>query len=168
MAFEDIDRALIGEVYDKYTYHEIAAQELIEYAKTLGVNDPLYLDEDAARAGPYGGLIAFPTFVVKLRGGQWMPPEVLKHMTRAGFDAGKDIDFGVPVRPGDRITAISRITEIYEKTGRSGSMWFVVYRQEIHNQNDELVANVDNRLMQRGPEPNAEAASGAKPDGGRP
>jgi len=149
MAFEDIDRSIIGQVYDRYTYHEIRREELLEYARTLGVDDPLYLDDDAARAGPYGGLVAFPTYVVKLRGGQWMPPEVMKHMTLEGFDAGKDIELGVPVRPGDRLTATSTVTEIYEKTGRSGSMWFVVFRQEIRNQNDELVANVDSRLMQR-------------------
>jgi acyl dehydratase len=149
MGFEDIDRSLVGEVYDRFTYHDIRAEELIEYARTLGVEDPIYTDEAAAAAGPFGGLVAFPTYVVKLRGGQWMPPEVVKHMTREGFDAGKDIELGAPVRPGDQLTATSTITEIYEKTGRSGSMWFVVFRQEIRNQNDELVANVDSRLMQR-------------------
>ncbi|MDG2308914.1 MAG: MaoC family dehydratase N-terminal domain-containing protein [Candidatus Binatia bacterium] len=149
MSFEDIDKSLIGEVYDRYTYEQIHAEDLIRYARTLGIDDPIYLDEEAAKAGPHGALIAFPTYVVKLRGGQWMPPEVMKHMTRDGFDAGKDIELGVPIRAGDQVTAISRITEIYEKTGRSGSMWFVVFRQEIRNQNDELIANVDSRLMQR-------------------
>jgi acyl dehydratase len=150
MGFEDIDRTVIGQVYDRYAYHGIEKDDLLEYARTLGVDDPIYLDETAAAAGPFGGLVAFPTYVVKLRGGQWMPPEVMKHMTREGFDAGKDIELGVPIRPGDELTAISTVTEIYEKTGRSGSMWFVVFRQEIRNQNDELVANVDSRLMQRG------------------
>ncbi len=149
MSFEDIDKSLIGEVYDRYTYQEVKAENLITYARTLGIEDPIYLDEQAAKDGPYGGLVAFPTYVVKLRGGQWMPPEVMKHMTRDGFDAGKDIELGVPLRAGDQVTATSRITEIYEKTGRSGSMWFVVFRQEIRNQNDELIANVDSRLMQR-------------------
>jgi MaoC dehydratase-like protein len=51
------------------------------------------------------------------------------------------------------ITATSRIVELYEKTGRSGSMWFVVYRQELRNQRDELIANVDSRIMQRGRSP---------------
>ena len=60
-------------------------------------------------------------------------------MTTGGFDAGKDIDFHAPIRPGDSITAISSIVDLYEKTGRSGSMWFVVYRQELRNQRGELV-----------------------------
>jgi acyl dehydratase len=149
MGFADIDRSVLGREYDRMTYSAITAEELIAYAKTLGVTDPLYLDERAAKQGPYGGLVAFPTFVVKLRGGQHMPMEVAREMTRGGFDAGKDIELGVPIRPGDVITATSAITELYEKTGRSGSMWFVVFRQHLVNQDGEMVANVDSRMMQR-------------------
>ena len=54
MGFEDIDRSLVGEVYDRFTYHDIRAEELIEYARTLGVEDPIYTDETAAAAGPFG------------------------------------------------------------------------------------------------------------------
>lgn len=149
MSFADIPRSVIGEEYDVHTYPPIDARELIAYAVSLGVTDPIYLDEEAAKAGPFGCLVAFPTYVVKLRGNWHMPEAVARHMTFAGFDAGKDIELGEPIRPGDVITARSRITELYEKTGRSGSMWFVVYRQELRNQRGELVANVDSRLMQR-------------------
>jgi acyl dehydratase len=149
MALRDIDPAVIGREYDCMTYPPVTAAELIGYARSLGLDDPLYVDEAAAAAGPHGGLVAFPTFVVKLRGGAHFPPEVMKEMTRAGFDAGKDIDLGAPIRPGDVLTARSRVTEIYDKTGRSGTMTFLVFRHELRNQNDELVANVDNRIMQR-------------------
>ena len=150
MAFADIDRAVIGREYDRLTYPPVTTEELISYARTLGVTDPVYLDEEAARSGPEGGLVAFPTFVVKLRGGQHMPIEVAREMGMGGFDAGKDIEFHAPIRPGDEITATSTIVDIYEKTGRSGSMVFVVYRQDLHNQRGELVARVDSRMMQRG------------------
>jgi acyl dehydratase len=150
MGFADIDRSVIGREYDRMTYAPITAAELIAYARSLGVTDPIYLDEEAAKSGPHGGLVAFPTFVVKLRGGQHMPQEVARQMNVGGFDAGKDIEFGVPIRPGDVITATSTITELYEKTGRSGSMWFVVFRQHLVNQDGEMVANVDSRMMQRG------------------
>ena len=153
MAFADIDRAVIGREYDRLTYPPVTTEELISYAKTLGVTDPVYLDEEAAKKSPYGGLVAFPTFVVKLRGNQHMPKELAKEMSAGVFDAGKDIDFGVPIRPGDVITATSTITELYEKTGRSGSMWFVVFRQHLTNQNGEMVADVDSRIMQRGRAP---------------
>lgn len=150
MAFADIDRSVIGKEYDRYTYPPVAAEELIEYARSLGVDDPTYLDEEAAKAGPWGGLVAFPTYVVKLRGGKHIPEEVARELGRGGFDAGKDLELRAPLRPGDVVTAVSTITDLYEKTGRSGSMWFLVFRVELRNQRGELVANVDSRMMQRG------------------
>jgi acyl dehydratase len=157
MSFAEIPRSVIGEEYDSFTYEPISAAEMIEYARTVGVSDPIYLDEAAAKAGPYGGLVAFPTYVVKLRGGKHMPDVVARHMNVGGFDAGKDLEFHAPIRPGDVITAKSSIVDLYEKTGRSGSMWFVVYRQELRNQRGELVANVDSRMMQRGRAPKGDA-----------
>ena len=67
----------------------------------------------------------------------------------SGFDAGKDIELGVPVRPGDAITVSSTAHDLYEKTGRSGSMYFVVIRFTMTNQRGETVAVVDNRFMHR-------------------
>lgn len=158
MSFADIPRSVIGEEYDHHEYPPISLEEIVGYARSLGITDPAWLDPAAAAAGPHGGLVAFPTYVVKLRGGRHMPDIVARAMTAGGFDAGKDIEFGVPIRPGDVITARSSIVDLYEKTGRSGSMWFVVYRQELRNQRGELVANVDSRMMQRGRAPGREGA----------
>jgi acyl dehydratase len=65
------------------------------------------------------------------------------------MDAGKDVEFGVPIRPGDAITVRSILHDVYEKTGRSGSMTFVVLRVTLTNQRGERVAVVDNRFMHR-------------------
>ena len=51
MAFADIDRSVLGREYDRLTYPPINADELIAYAKTLGVTDPIYLDEAGGQAG---------------------------------------------------------------------------------------------------------------------
>ena len=68
---------------------------------------------------------------------------------RQGFDAGKDVEFVAPIRPGDTITLSSHVKEIYEKTGRTGSMVFVIVRSTLKNQNGEVVAHVDHRFMNR-------------------
>ena len=65
------------------------------------------------------------------------------------FDAGKSIDNLAPIRAGDTITGKSHIHEIYEKTGRSGPMMFIVHRMEFSNQDDVDVAVVDWRLVVR-------------------
>jgi acyl dehydratase len=66
-----------------------------------------------------------------------------------GIDGGKCVEVHGPIRPGDRLTARSRIYDVYEKTGRSGGMIFVVHRMEFTNQHDELVSIVDWRLIQK-------------------
>ena len=40
--------------------------------------------------------------------------------------AGMDVEFVAPIRAGDSITTVSRVKEIYQKTGRSGAMVFIV------------------------------------------
>ncbi len=60
-----------------------------------------------------------------------------------------DIQLGVPVRPGDTIEIRSILHEVYEKTGRTGSMYFVVIRFTMTNQRGEMLAVVDNRFMHR-------------------
>ena len=93
-------------------------------------------------------MTASPTFVLRLRGSRFMP-ENMPNLGRTGFDAGKDIEFGVPVRVGDVLTAVSTVHDIYEKTGRSGSMAFVVLRTVVTNQRDEEVAVIDQKMMFR-------------------
>ena len=148
MSFVDIDRSLLGKEFDRATYGPITAEEMISYARKLGEEDPAYLDEEAARAR--GGLVAHPSFVVKLRGDRALPDYVVKQLRSGGFDAGKDIEFGAPIRPGDVMQVKSSVHDIYEKTGRSGTMVFLVLRTEIRNQHDEMVAIIDQRMMQKG------------------
>ena len=159
MSFRDIAKSEIGREYDRFTHPPVTSEELVRYASSLRVEDPLYLDETAAAAGPHGGLIAFPTYVVKLRGEHHLPPVVVDQMDMNTFDGGKDIELGVPVRPGDAITTTSRITELYEKTGRSGSMFFVIFRNELVNQRGEMVAQIDCRSLQKLPLPEDGRAS---------
>ena len=105
-------------------------------------------DEAEAAAGPYCGLVAPPTYVARLRPGK-MTPAYLPRFGKVGFDAGRDVEIFTPVRPGDRLKMVSTIHDIYEKTGRSGSMYFIVVRNEISNQTGAKVATVDHRIMQR-------------------
>ena len=100
---------------------------------------------------PGPGLIGHPTFCLRYKGHKFYPENIPKSINlRTGLDAGKDIAFGVPVRPGDTIDIRSTLHEVYEKTGRTGSMYFVVIRFTMKNQRGEMIAIVDNRFMHRG------------------
>lgn len=144
----DFDRSILGAVFDETSFAPITTQEILDFATALGETNPLYTDEAAAAEGPYGGLVAPPTFLTKLRPNK-MTPENMPKFGNVGFDGGRDLDVFEPVRPGDSLTMVSKIHDIYEKTGRSGSMYFIVLRNEVSNQNGKKVAVIDHRIMQR-------------------
>ena len=56
------------------------------------------------------------------------------------LDGGSDWEYFEPVRPGDRITAVSRITDIVERTGRLGVMVIVTTETTYRNHFDQVVA----------------------------
>ena len=139
----EIDPTILGREFDHTEYGPVAADELIAFATALGETHPEYTE-----VGP--GLIGHPTFCLRYKGNRFYPENIPKNINlRTGFDAGKDIAFGQPVRPGDVIHVRSTLHEVYEKTGRTGSMYFVVIRFTMTNQRGEMVAVVDNRFMNR-------------------
>ena len=139
----ELDPSIIGKEFDHTTYGPVTAEELIAFARSLGETRREY-----AEPGPQ--LIAHPTFCVRYKGDKFYPESIPKSINvRSGFDAGKDIELGVPVRPGDTIDVRSTLHEVYEKTGRTGSMYFVVIRFTMTNQRGEMLAIVDNRFMHR-------------------
>lgn len=134
----EYDRSIIGSEFDRVTAAPVTAEDILEYIAATGEIQP-----PAAAAE----LVAPPTYVVCVRRRHLLPPQVGK--IRFGFDAGKDIQFGVPIRPGDVLTSVTTVHDIYEKTGRSGIMAFVVVRTVVTNQRGEQVAVVDQQMMCR-------------------
>jgi hypothetical protein len=136
----EIDRSIIGEEFDHTVFDPVRREDILEYLAATGETEP--------PADATAELLAPPTFVVRLRGRHFMPSNLPKGL-RIGLDAGKDIEFGVPVRPGDVLTAISTVHDLFEKTGRTGTMKFLVLRTVITNQREQLVAVMDQKMMLR-------------------
>jgi 3-hydroxybutyryl-CoA dehydratase len=147
MALE-FDPAIIGKVFEETDPVAVTAQEIKDFCAAIGETNPWYTDEEQARKGPYGGLTAPPMFVLTFRNRRTFFQNVPRFGT-TGFDAGRDVEFVNPVRPGDTITLVSHVKEIYEKTGRSGAMYFVTIRSTVLNQSKEVVAHIDHRFMGR-------------------
>ncbi|MFQ5666865.1 MAG: MaoC family dehydratase N-terminal domain-containing protein [Candidatus Binatia bacterium] len=140
MAME-FDRSIIGTEFDRTVLDPVKQEEILEYAAASG-EPTLPAADGAADVG------APPTFVVRLRGRRFMPANLPK-IGRSVFDAGKDIEFGVPIRAGDVLTVVSTVHDIYEKTGRTGNMAFIVLRTVVTNQRDEQAAVIDQKMMFR-------------------
>jgi hypothetical protein len=139
----EIDPAILGREFDHAVHGPVTADELVAFARALGETRPEY-----TQPGP--ALVGHPTFCLRYKGRKFYPESLPKTIdVRTGLDAGKDIELGVPVRPGDTIDVRCTLHEVYEKTGRTGSMCFVVIRFVMTNQHGETIAIVDNRFMHR-------------------
>lgn len=134
-----LDRSIIGKEFDRTAYTTVTDEEILTYAEVTG--------EPLPERATEGTLVAPPTFVLRLHGRKFMPGELVKGLGRAGFDAGKDIEFGTPIRSGDTLTSTSTVHDIYEKTGRSGTMTFVVLRTVVTNQGGDQIAAIDQKMM---------------------
>jgi acyl dehydratase len=126
---------------------EVTAEKIANFCTSVGDLNPLYLDPIAAQAGPYGGIIAPPWFAASIRRGEGSAEQNL--FPRRGLMAGIDLELKTPIRPGDSISVTTEVKETYEKTGRTGTMTFTVIRSTLINQNGEVAAYVDYRMMNR-------------------
>jgi 3-hydroxybutyryl-CoA dehydratase len=126
----------------------VTAERIANFCIAVGETNPLYLDPAAAAEGPYHGIIAPPAFVAAFRYADDVF-ESLPAFARGGLMAGIDIELHVPIRVGDSIRVSSELKETYEKTGRTGTMIFAVVRSTLTNQEGEVVAYVDHRMMNR-------------------
>ena len=143
----EYDRSVVGREMHVGTL-QISAESIHHYCSAIGETSPLYLDEQfAVERGPYGFLIAPPGILqtAKLEPG----PDAKVKFDGQGFLAGTRHEFFFPIRPGDVIDAYSQVKDVYEKTGRSGRMVFVVRRTRYQNQHGEDVAATDSSLVMR-------------------
>ena len=141
------DTSWIGKEFDRYSY-KATQEDIAEFAASVGERDPMYRDAVYAGSTPHGGIVAPATFCIVVRSNAPLPDLKLSYGARV-FDGGKECVFHAPIRPGDTITGVDRISQVYEKTGRSGNMIFVVRESELTNQNSQKVAVVRQILIQR-------------------
>ena len=117
---------------------EIEKGAVRRFAEAVGDPNPLWSDEPGARKSRYGGLIAPPTFLRTVR--MERPQLPFKTPFQRLLDGGSDWEYFEPVRVGDRITAVARITDVSERSGRLGVMLFATVEMTYSNQLDEVVA----------------------------
>ena len=117
---------------------EIEKGAVRRFAEAVGDPSPLWSDEPGARKSPYGGLVAPPTFLRSVR--LERPEFPFKTPFQRLLDGGSDWEYFEPVRVGDRVTAVARITDVSERSGRLGTMLFATVEMTYSNQLGEVVA----------------------------
>lgn len=128
----------------------IDAADMLRFAAMIGAGAPWFLDEAAARATRYGGLVAAPTYLIVMR----------QLETRAlaavdiripfvnGVDGGSEWEYFESVRPGDTITATARLADYYERETTFGPTLFQVFEMVYRNQFGQVaVRQRDTRIF---------------------
>src|SRR5512137_2207573 len=132
-----LDKSLIGRTSEP-VLHEVEKGQIRRFAEALGDPNPLALDEAAAKAAGYTGLVAPPTFAVSLTSN-----ERFRHSldlgTRSILNGEQQFEFNRPIVAGDRITVVSRVAEVLERPGASGPSDVLVIEDEGRDEKGELV-----------------------------
>ncbi|MYW96208.1 acyl dehydratase [Amycolatopsis rubida] len=110
---------------------------ILRFAEGIGDDNPLWTDEEYAAAGPYGAIVAPPSFIFACLGSVQVGWPGL-----GGFHAETDVTFHAPIRVGDKITARVWFDGFDDPIESSfGGRRIKDYlRQEYWNQDGELVA----------------------------
>jgi acyl dehydratase len=144
-----LDRSLIGRESDPVLV-EVERGAIRRLAEALGDANPLYVEEAAARAAGHPGPIAPPTFPVVLS-----VNERFRHSldlgTRSLLVGDVSIDYGRPIAAGDRLTVKSRVADVQERTGTSGSSDVLVMETDGRAADGQLVFRVrETFILRRG------------------
>jgi hypothetical protein len=128
-------RARIGEAGPS-SEATVEAGHLKRFVQAIGDPNPRWTNE------------APPTFLVALT-------PVSMHMAEAEeygkgwLNGGNRFEYFEPVKVGDRITATGRIADVYEKTGGSGSLLFIIVETDYQNQDGRTVARLRGTTIRR-------------------
>lgn len=120
------------------------------FAKATGQNDPIYLNDDAARAAGYPALPASPTFLFSL---ELESPDPFRMFDILGVDLTRILHgeqaftYRQPICAGDTITLKSKIIDIFDK--KNGAMEFIVQTTTATNQHGENVGEATRTIVVR-------------------
>ena len=125
----------------------ITRDQIRKYCEVVGETNSLYTDDGAAKEGRFGEIIAPTGLLQTMHLAQGLDAKV--EFGNTGFHAGQRMEFFEPIRVGDIVTARAQVKEVYEKTGRSGSMVFTVTLVTYRNQRGEPVMAMEHSFVRR-------------------
>ena len=142
-------RAQVGKERDRLVSFPVDRSLIRQWAIAVRWPEPperLYWDEAYAKTTRFGGIIAPPYFNPFA---YHIDEERMKGPSTSGvlssvpgtrpLNGGGEAEYYEPIRPGDVITSVSKIAELYERPGRLGVMMFTITETRWTNQRDELV-----------------------------
>jgi acyl dehydratase len=133
--FEDVE---IGET-TRFGRYEVTREEIVDYARQFDPQ-PFHLDEEAARASMFGGLIAsgWHTGAMFIR---MVCDDMVPEAATAGSMGFDDLKWLKPVRPGDVLSVESVVRGKSESRSRP-DRGTVKIESRVSNQRGEVVMSL--------------------------
>ncbi|TDB90294.1 MaoC family dehydratase N-terminal domain-containing protein [Actinomadura sp. 7K534] len=142
-----LNRDFIGRSFPPTEPYEVSRVKIREFADAIGDRNPVYRDQEAAKAAGHPDVIAPPTFpiVVSLGNPALADPEL--NLNYAMVVHGEQrFEYTRPVRAGDVVTCTSTVTEIKS----IGSNEKMVVETDIKTVEGELICKTFNTIVERG------------------
>ena len=139
-----LNRGLIGKEFPPYAV-TVERGRIKEFARALGDLNPFYLDDRVGAASEWGDLIAPPTFAVTFRDEAVDTAALLREL---GTDISRVLhgeqEFKIhrQLQPGQTYLCRTKVVDVYEKSGKSGRMAFMVRETAITDRANELAATM--------------------------
>jgi len=136
-----LNRNIIGKEYPSYSY-EVEKGKIREFARAIGEKNQIYYDEGIAGKKGYEGLVAPPTFgTVFFVAGNLMYDIItdLQGDLVRMLQVAQEYEYFKPIHPGMIITAETKVTDIFTKESKAGSMDFVIVETDYSQQSGEKV-----------------------------
>jgi acyl dehydratase len=137
-----INTSIVGKEFPPYVV-TVERGKIKEFARAIGDSSPLYLDDRVGQASEWGDIVAPPTFLTTFRDDTHDTGAFLREL---GTDISRilhgeqEFEIHRPIRPGETFLCRSRVVDIYEKSGKTGPMAFVVRETSITDTTNDIVA----------------------------
>jgi acyl dehydratase len=126
----------VGEIVDVGEY-TLTKEEIIAFAQTWDPQ-PFHLDEQAAAATMFGGLLASGWHVALIMMRMMLRSEFISAETSLGSPGLDGLKWLMPVRPGDRLSGTVEVTNVRLSRSKPG-IGFVTTVARLRNQSNEEV-----------------------------
>jgi len=139
-----VNRGVVGREYPPFSV-TLERGKIKEFARAIGDLNPFYLDDEVGAASEWGDIIAPPTFAVTFRDERAGAGALLRDL---GVDIARvlhgeqEVEIVRQLTPGEMYLCRTKVVDIYEKTGKSGPMAFVVRETAITDRTNEIVATM--------------------------
>ena len=132
----------VGIEFDWATF-DMRTEEMVEWAQACGEEDQRFVDP------AHPDFQGHPGYTTHCMSGRVLPDGFPQIGGGFGIDGGKSVQVHAPIRPGDTLHATTTIADVFDKTGRSGTMIFIVQRMEFRDDRGELVSTVDWKMIKK-------------------